>query len=139
MLEDELGGGAALEQGAAVVGVEPIILNGVTRNGLDRSGSLVLSDLSERDDIVSLLFETGEGRGIEPHPSSTTGSFAILRVDEVAVSAPRPLAEVRGEVRSALVREAEREAAERVASALADRVRVGEDLAAAAPRCGPSP
>ena len=135
VLEDELGGGAALEQGAAIVGVEPIVLAGVTRNGLDRSGSLVLSDLSERDDIVSLLFETGEGR--ESNLTELNdGSFAILRVDEVAVSAPRPLEEVRGEVWSALTREAEREAAERVANALADRVRVGDDLAAAARDAG---
>ena len=135
VLEDELGGGASLEQGAAVVGVEPIVLNGITRNGLDRSGALVLSDLSERDDIVSLLFETGEGR--DSHLTELNdGSFAILRVDEVAVSAPRPLAEVRGEVRAALMREAEKEAAERVANALADRVRVGEDIAAAARDAG---
>ena len=135
VLEDELGGGASLEQGAAVVGVEPIVLSGVTRNGLDRSGSLVLSELSERDDIVSLLFETAEGR--DSHLTELNdGSFAILRVDEVAVSAPRPLEEVRGEVRSALMRKAEREAAERVANALADRVRAGENLAAAARDAG---
>ena len=135
VLEDELGGGASLEQGAAVVGIEPIVLVDVTRNGLDRSGGLVLSDLSERDDIIALLFQTGEGR--ESHLTELNdGSFVILRVDEVAESAPRPLEEVRGEVRSALMRDAEREAAERVANTLADRVRVGEDLAAAARDAG---
>ena len=135
VLEDELGGGASLEQGAAVVGVEPVMLLGVTRNGLDRSGALALSDLSERDDIISLLFQTAEGR--ESHLTELNdGSFVILRVDEVAESAPRPLEEVRGDVRSALMREAEREAAERVANTLADRVREGEDLAAAARDAG---
>ena len=135
VLEDELGGGAALEQGAAVVGVEPIMLLGVTRNGLDRSGALVLSDLSERDDIISLLFQTAEGQ--ESHLTELNdGSFVILRVDEVAESAPRPLEEVRGEVRSALMREEERQAAERVANTLADRVREGEDLARAAHDAG---
>ena len=131
VLEDELGGGAALEMGAAAVGVEPIVLNGVTRTGLDRAGTPVLVELSERDNILTLLFETEEGR-----ESLLTelgdGSFAILRVDEVVVPAPRPLAEVRGQVRSALMREEEKQAAERVANALADRVRVGEDLGAAA-------
>ena len=53
-------------------------------------------------------------------------------MDEVVLPAPRPLAEVRGQVRSALMREEEKQAAERVANALADRVRVGEDLKAAA-------
>ena len=135
VLEDELGGGASLEQGAAVVGIEPIVLVDVTRNGLDRSGGLVLSDLSERDDIIALLFQTGEGR--ESHLTELNdGSFVILRVDDVAESAPRPLEEVRGEVRSALMRESEREAAERVANTLADRVRVGEDLVAAARDAG---
>ena len=104
VLEDELGGGASLEQGAAVVGVEPIVLGGITRNGLDRGGSPVLSDLSERDDIIALVFETAEGR--ESHLTELNdGSFAILRVDEVAESAPRPLEEVRSEVRAALMRE----------------------------------
>ena len=135
VLEDELGGGASLEQGAAVVGVEAIVLSGVTRNGLDRGGAPVLSDLSERDDIVALLFETAEGR--ESHLTELNdGSFVILRVDEVAESAPRPLEEVRGEVRAALMRETEREAAERVATALADRIREGEDLRAAARDAG---
>ena len=132
VLEDELGGGASLEQGAAVVGVEPIVLSGVTRNGLDRSGAPVLS---ERDDIVSLLYETAEGR--ESHLTELNdGSFVILRVDEVAESAPRSLEEVRGEVRAALMRESEREAAERVATTLADRIREGEDLRAAASDAG---
>ena len=135
VLEDELGGGASLEQGAAVVGVEPIVVDGITRNGLDRGGSPVLSGVSERDDIIALVFETADGR--ESHLTELNdGSFAILRVDEVAESAPRPLEEVRGEVRAALMREAEKEAAEGIANALADRVRVGEDLAAAARDAG---
>ena len=134
-LEDELGGGASLEQGAAVVGVEPVVLNGVTRTGLDRGGVQVLRELSERDDIIALLYETGEGR--DSHLTELNdGSFVILRVDEVVLPAPRPLEEVRGEVRSALMREADREAAERVANTLADRVRVGEDLSSAARDAG---
>ena len=137
VLEDELGGGASLEQGAAVVGVEPIVLSGVTRNGLDRSGSLVLSEF-ERAGRHRLASVRDGGRGGISHLTELNdGSFAILRVDEVAVSAPRPLEEVRGEVRSALMRKAEREAAERVANALADRVRAGENLRRRCPRCGP--
>ena len=135
VLEDELGGGASLEQGAAAVGVEPIVLDGVTRTGLDRSGTPVLVALSERDNIISLLFETGDGR--ESHLTELgDGSFAILRVDEVVLPAPRPLQDVRAQVRSALMRAEEKEAAERVANALADRVRVGEDLTAAARDAG---
>ena len=131
VLEDELGGGASLEQGASAVGIQPVVLDGVTRTGLDRSGTPVIVALSERDEIISLLFETGEGR-----ESLLTelgdGSFVILRVDEVVLPAPRPLENVRAQVRSALMREEEKEAAERVANALADRVRVGEDLNSAA-------
>ena len=131
VLEDELGGGAALEQGAAVVGVEPIILNGVTRTGIDRGGAAVLVELSEREDILELLYNTAEGRE-SLLTELNDGSFVILRVDEVALPAPRPLAEVRGQVRTALMREEEGKAAERVANALAERVSVGEDLRAAA-------
>ena len=135
VLEDELGGGASLEQGAAVVGVGTVLVDGVTRSGLDRGGNPVLGVLAERDDILSLLFETAEGR--ESHLTELAdGSFVILRVDEVAASAPRPLTEVRSDVRAALLREAESEAAEKVAGALADRVRAGEALGAAARDAG---
>lgn len=131
VLEDELGGGASLEQGAAVVGVEPFVIDGVTRTGVDRRGTPVLSTLAERESILELLYQTAEGS--ESHLTELgDGSFVILRVDEVAPPAPRPLAEVRSQVRAALVREAEGEAAERVANVLADRVRAGEELRRAA-------
>ena len=135
VLEDELGGGASLEMGAMAVGVEPIALNGITRTGIDRGGAPVLVDLAERDAILTLVYETAEGSE-SLQTELGDGSFVILRVDEVVEPAPRPLQEVRGQVRSALVREEEQGAAERVANALADRVRVGEDLAAAARDAG---
>ena len=135
VLEDELGGGASLEQGAAVVGVEPVIIDGVTRTGVDRRGTPVLSTLAERESILELLYQTAEGS-----ESLLTelgdGSYLILRVDEVALPAPRPLQEVRSQVRAALVREAEGEAAKRVANTLADRVRAGEELRRAARDAG---
>ena len=135
VLEDELGGGASLEQGAAVVGVETVIIDGVTRTGVDRRGTPVLSTLAERESILELLYQTAEGS--ESHLSELgDGSYLILRVDEVALPAPRPLLEVRSQVRAALVREAEGEAAERVANTLADRVRAGEELRRAARDAG---
>ncbi len=135
VLEDELGGGASLEQGAAVVGVQPIALSGVTANGLDRSGMPAVPALAGRDDVLALLYQTSEGRE-SLLTELSDGSYIILRVDEVEVPAPRPLEEVRGQVRAALVREAESEAAERVANTLADRVRAGETLDAAARDAG---
>ena len=135
VLEDELGGGASLEQGAAVVGVEPVMLLDVTSNGLDRGGAPVLAELAGRDDVLELLFRTEEGR--ESHLTELAdGSYLILRVDAVDEPAPRPLAEVRSDVRAALVRDAENEAAERVAGVLADRVRAGEGLREAARDAG---
>ena len=135
VLEDELGGGASLEQSAAVVGVEPVIIDGVTRTGVDRRGTPVLSTLAERESILELLYQTAEGS--ESHLTELgDGSYLILRVDEVAEPAPRPLQEVRSQVRAALVREAEGEAAERVANTLADRVRAGEGLRRAARDAG---
>jgi len=135
VLEDELGGGASLEQGAAVVGVEPVMLLDVTGNGLDRSGAPVLADLAGRDDVLQLLFQTEEGS--ESHLTELAdGSYLILRVDAVDEPAPRPLAEVRSDVRAALVRDAENEAAERVAGVLAERVRAGEGLREAARDAG---
>ena len=135
VLEDELGGGASLEMGASAVGVEPIVVNGITRTGLDRGGSPVLVELAERDDILTLIYETAEGSE-SLQTELGDGSFVILRVDEVVEPAPRPLEEVRSQVRSALVRTEEQGAAERIANALADRVRAGESLDAAARDAG---
>ncbi len=135
ILEDELGGGASLEQAAAVVGAEVTHLDGVTRPGLDRNENVVLGALAEREAIIALLFETAESAE-SLLTELTDGSFVILRVDEVAPLAPQPLEDVRGEVRAALLREAEGEAASRIAEALADRVRVGEKLDAAARDAG---
>ena len=135
VLEDELGGGASLEQAAAAVGVRTVRVESIERSGLDRGGSPALDTLAEREAILALVFETAEGR--ESHLTELAdGSYVILRVDEVALPAPRPLEEVRSAVRAALVREAESEAAERVANVLADRIRAGETLAAAARDAG---
>ena len=135
VLEDELGGGASLETAAAVVGVETIRLEGVTRSGVDRAENPVLGAHPERDAILALLFETEDG-GESPLTELADVSFVILRVDEVALSAPRPLEDVRSQVRATLTRAAENEAAERVANTLADRVRAGEELTEAARDAG---
>ena len=135
VLEDELGGGASLERAAAAVGAQARPLTGVDRAGLDRAGTPVLDDLPEREEIFALLFETAEGAE-SPLTELADGSFAILRVDGVTEPAPLPLAAVRGEVRAALLAQAEAQAAEKVAAALAARVRAGESLEAAARDAG---
>ena len=135
VLEDELGGGASLEQAATVVGAEVTRLDGVARPGLDRNESPVLNALAEREAIIALLFETAEGAEA-PLTELADGSFVILRVDEAIPPAPRPLENVRDQVRAALLREAESDAAAKVAEALADRVGAGEELDAAARDAG---
>ncbi len=135
VLEDELGGGASLELAAAAVGADVLPLQGIDRNGHNRAGSPALDGLAERDEILALLFRTPDG-GESPVVELDDGSFVVLRVDAVEEPAPRPLEEVRTQVRTALLRTAEGKAAEQVAEALANRIRAGETLEDAAADAG---
>jgi peptidyl-prolyl cis-trans isomerase D len=134
-LEDELGGGASLEQGAAVVGADITRIEGVSARGLDENEEPVLGELAEREEIISILFATAEGSESLLNELDD-GSFVILRVDRVIPPAARPLDEVRPQVRTALWRDAEAEAASKVAETLAARIKGGEALAAAAADAG---
>ncbi|UCH74548.1 MAG: SurA N-terminal domain-containing protein [Rhodospirillales bacterium] len=130
-LEDELAGGATLEEAAATLDIplrrtEPLDLGGVGANGQP------VDDLPGGDFLdMAFLTETGEMSRVTQLPE---GDYYLLRIDESIPSALRPLEEVRDEVANTWKADRRREAARTRALAIVTRLENGEslsDLAAA--------
>lgn len=127
--DDELAGGATLEEAAASLGLTPRRLEGVDREGRDASGEEVA--LPDADNLLAQVFgaEVGEPSLVTELPD---GGYYVFRVDRVTPAMPRPLAEVRDQVLELWRREEARQRVLIEAEALADRIRLGTDMAAAA-------
>ena len=132
-LEDELAGGATLDEAAASLGLE------LTTVTIDRDGNgpdgLPVMNLPAGPTFVNTAFVTGMG-GDTPLTESEDGSFFLLRVDEVIPAALRPLDTVRDQVVAAWRAERQREAAAERAKKLVEKVKGGADLAALAAEAG---
>lgn len=134
-LEDELAGGASLEQAAAAIGVDPMVIGPIDRKGLGPDGSKAMPDLANSDEVLTTLFDTEQDT--ESTLTETQGGdYFILRVDEITPPAVQPLADIRDRVIADWRREAQEKAAEVAANKLADAVRGGETLADAAREAG---
>jgi peptidyl-prolyl cis-trans isomerase D len=129
-LEDTLAGGASLEDagpqfGAKVIKIEGMDASGrgkdgVLKQGLPKSRKFFEAAFTTAARETSLLTETGDG-----------GMF-VVRVDAIAPSAVRPLAEVRAQVVNAWKRAQLDDAARTRATAIRDQVRGGGNLRAIA-------
>jgi len=126
-LEDELAGGAKLEEAAEKLGVKlvrpgPIDARGRTRTGTAVTGipqdpRFIETAFRAQPDVPTALQET------------RAGGYYILRVDTVTPPALRPLDEVRSQVAAALIAKRREEAGRARAETLRDRARGGETLA----------
>jgi peptidyl-prolyl cis-trans isomerase D len=131
-LEDELAGGASLEEAAQQLGVTPVKIEAVDQAGNDRAGKPV-PDLSP--EIIEAAFGTEQGQ-ISPLGDTEEGGSFVLRVDSVTAAAVRPLAEVRDQVIAAWQAEERRKRAQAKAEAAAERLRKGDPVAAVAQENG---
>ena len=126
--DDELGGGASLEDAAAALALTVQRIPEVDNAGLDASGSAV-EDLPPLAAFSRTLFDTQEGATSLLTETNDGGHF-VLRVDAVRPAARRPFGEVRAQV-EALWRESERlkltgARAEALVDALANEVPIAE-------------
>jgi peptidyl-prolyl cis-trans isomerase D len=129
-LDDELAGGASLEEAARILNLAIQQVAAVDSRGLDRSGDK-LEELPSADQFAELAFNTaaGEESLLTEMPD---GGFLIVRVNSITSAATRPLEEVRDQVVERW-RQGERDKATlETAEALAQRVRDGETLSAVA-------
>ncbi len=129
-LDDELAGGASLEEAAGALNLPVQHVAAVDRQGQDQSGETI-EGLPPTDGFSDLAFNTaaGEESLLSEMPD---GGFLIVRVNSITSAASRPLEAVRDQVVERW-RQSERENATlETAEALAQRVRDGETLSALA-------
>ena len=132
VLEDELAGGASLEQAGQVIGIDAEIVPSVDRIGESTGGVVsTLGGIADGQEILLTAFETDadqESNLIE----SNAGNYFILRVDSITPPALRSLDSVREQVAAGWHAEARANQARHAAERLAERVRGGENLATVA-------
>ncbi len=126
-LEDELAGGATLEEAAGKIDVKPIVIAAVDRNGLDAKRSRV-AGLPEAREFLATAFATEDGE--ESQLTETrSNAFFIVRVDKIIEAAPRPLADVRDQVTNDWNAAQRNTRAGERAKALADEISAGKEVA----------
>ncbi len=129
-LEDELGGGATLEDAASQLNLKLTKIPAIDRAGRDAGGKPV-PNLPPGGQFLTAAFQTAEGTESVLTEAGTEAYF-ILRVDGVTLPALRPLNSVRAEVARAWKAERRAEKAKETAEAIVERLRNGADLAAVA-------
>ncbi len=133
-LEDQLGGGATLEEGASALNLKLLKFPAVDRRGRDAAGKLI-SGLPEGDQFLSTAFDVAENNDSSLTEAGTDGYF-VLRVDGVTAPALRPLDTVRIEVTANWKAEKQAEAAGKAAEGLLEKVKVGTEFSAVAAGAG---
>jgi len=125
-LEDELGGGATLEEAAKSLSLPVTNVAAIDRAGRDASGGAV-SGIPTAAAFLDSAFTTAEG---DDSPLTEAGSdgFFVLRVDGVTAPALRPLETVRGEVTEAWTAEQRGQQAAKTAEAMVERLKGGATL-----------
>ena len=131
VLEDELAGGASLEQAGQAIDIETVIIPSLDQRGQSAGGSPALGELPDAREIVQAAYNTESGAD-SVLVETEAGNYFLLRVDSITPPALRSLDSVRLQVLDGWSKGARNNQAERAANSLAERVRGGESLAAAA-------
>jgi peptidyl-prolyl cis-trans isomerase D len=125
-LDDELGGGATLEEAANSLGLTLTHLQDLGRDGTTATGER--PELPKSDEFLSAVFNAQIGE-TSLLSETTNGDYFVFRVDQVTPPVLRPLDQVRTEVVALWRSEEARQHALIQAEALADKVRLGNDMA----------
>lgn len=132
-LDDELGGGASLEESANALNLQLRRIEAISRQGTDLAGDPVEDVPADR--FIETVFDTAAGQD-SLLIGTTTGDYFVLHVDSVSPANLRPLDEVKEEVME-LWRNAQRaNLAREKAEALAESAALGRDLPALAAESG---
>ncbi len=125
-LDDELGGGATLEEAAAALNLDTIEVPAIDGQGRNAAGTTI-TDLPPFQELLPLIAETeaGETSLLNETPE---GDYFVLRLDGTTPAEVKPFEEVREQVR-VLWQQQERDSRARArAEALAERAREGVAL-----------
>ena len=132
VLEDELAGGASLEQAGQVIGIDSMTIPSVDSSGSSASGGpSALYEIADGQEILLTAFDT-EINQESTLVESAAGNYFILRVDNITPPELRSLDSTREQVVAGWQAEARANQAQRAAEHLAKRVQGGESLSAIA-------
>jgi peptidyl-prolyl cis-trans isomerase D len=131
-LEDELGGGATLDEAAARLNVKPLKVTAVDSRGLDPDGRPVAG--LPNDKFLRVAFGLASGADSALTDLGPEGYF-VVRVDSITPASLKPLEKVRNEVAAAWTAERRAAAARAVAESVVEKAKSG-DLNAAASTTG---
>ncbi len=131
-VEDAIGEGASLDEaakraGASLVTIDYVSRLGDTQDNMAMAGFESLAGIAGDDNILTELFTNDIDYETDFFETST-GGYAILRVDDIINSAPYPFEDVRAQARgSYLAQEYDTQLSD-LARDLTQRVRDGESL-----------
>ena len=129
-LEDELGGGASLEEAASSLNLKLTKIPAIDRAGRSAGGDPV-RDLPPGTQFLATAFQVAEDTESILTEAGTEAYF-VVRVDTIMAPALRPLDSIRAEVARAWKAERRAEKAKTTAEAILARLRDGVELAAVA-------
>lgn len=132
-LFDQLGGGAPLEEVSQSLNIPLRKIDAVSRSGLDGAGNVV--EVPDPAEFLSLAYETEIGSDSFITETDNDGYF-VLRVEGSTPSRIPDLSDVRDRVVAAWKSEQRRDTAASQAEDLAERIRNGEAVSAAASSAG---
>jgi peptidyl-prolyl cis-trans isomerase D len=133
-LEDELAGGATLEEVGDKLDLPLTKVEAADATGKTPGGAAV-DAVTKEPGLATLAFETEAG-AVSPLSDSADGGYYILRVDGITPAATRPLAEVRDQVAiDWLAAERAKAAADKAAS-IVEQLNGGADMATLAAELG---
>lgn len=135
-LEDELAGGATLEEAAATLDLSLSKIPALDSAGNDLAGNPVPE--AAEPGLVEAVFavEAGEAGQLS---DAADGGYYMVRVDDIVPAAPRPFDEVRERVTADWLSDAWAKAAAEKATAIVARLDAGESMAAVAGELGTEP
>ena len=126
-IDDQIAGGATLDEIAKTQSLPVKQAEGIDAQGADSAGKKIEA-LPKLPNFLSEAFQLG----IEAEPQiidSTDGGLLVLKVLAIQPAALKPLDDVKAQVTAALVERARAEAASERARQIAERLRSGGDLA----------
>lgn len=129
-LEDELGGGATLEEVSARMNLKLTVIESIDATGKDTAGKAA-AGLPSGNNVLKVAFDTPENTESQLTESGAQGYF-IVRVDKRVAPALRPLETVSAKVAEAWKSERRAEAADKAAEAALQRLNGGDDAATVA-------
>lgn len=134
-LEDAVGAGASIEEAGRQIGVDPIVIDAVDRNGSAPDGSSLVEEFQLSQMLLTTAFEAEQGKASILTETPNNGFF-MLRVDGITESRVKDFEEVRDQVSIDWMADRVDAELEALAEAVVSRLEGGEAISAVSAELG---